>query len=133
VLCSMVIILFSFFYSRIFAVTFDEEFAKATGCHVGVYNVLTAVLTAITVVIGMRLMGSLLISALIVFPAMSSMRVFRSFFSVTVSSVVISVISFLCGFILTVFLDGIPTGACITLVNLIFFIVFVIIGKIKRI
>lgn len=131
-LCSTVIILFSLFYSRIFAVTFDEEFAKATGCHVGVYNILIAVLTAVTVVIGMRLMGSLLISALIVFPAMSSMRVFRSFFSVTVSSVVISVVSFLCGFILTIFLDGIPTGACITLVNLVFFIIFVIIGKIKR-
>lgn len=124
VLCVSVIVVFTLLYNKIFTVTFDEDFSNAVGIKVGVYNTVIAVLIAVTVVIGMRLMGSLMISALIVFPALSSMRVFKSFFSVTLSSAVISVVSFAIGFCLTLVLDGIPTGACITLVNLIIFIVF---------
>lgn len=133
VLSVFVIILFVFLYNRIFAVTFDEDFARATGLRTGIYNTLIAILTASTVVIGMRLMGALLISALIVFPALSSMRIFKSFLAVTISSVVISLVSFVTGFCLTLVLSGIPTGACITLVNLAIFIIFSIIGISKRV
>ena len=132
VLSVFVILLFVFLYNRIFAVTFDEDFAKATGLKAGIYNTLIAILTASAVVIGMRLMGALLISALIVFPALSSMRIFKSFLAVTISSVVVSVISFLTGFCLTLALSGIPTGACITLVNLVVFIIFSVIGTSKN-
>ncbi|MBE7051096.1 MAG: metal ABC transporter permease [Ruminococcaceae bacterium] len=130
VLCVIAIGVFTFLYNRIFTVTFDEDFSKATGVRVGFYNTIIAVLISITVVIGMRLMGSLLISALIVFPALSSMRVFKSFKAVTISSAIISIVSFLAGFCLTLFLDGIPTGACITIVNL---IIFVVLSAIKMI
>ncbi len=121
VLCISVILSFIFLYNRIFAVTFDEDFAKATGSRGGLVSLLLAVLTAVTVVIGMRIMGALLISALIVFPALSAMRVFKSFLGVTICSFVISLISFFTGFILTLILDAVPTGACITAVNLIIF------------
>ncbi len=132
VLCICVISSFILLYNRIFAVTFDEEFCKATGINTGLYTTAIAVLTSVTVVIGMRLMGSLLISALIVFPALSSMRIFKSFFSVTVSSIVIAAVSFLTGFMLTLILDGIPTGACITIVNLAIFAIMAIIGAIRN-
>ena len=132
VLCIIVILTFFVMYKKIFTVTFDEDFSRATGINAGLYNTILAVLTAITVVIGMRLMGALLISALIVFPALSSMRIFKSFFSVIISSVVIAVTSFLVGFCLTLVLDGIPTGACITLVNLAIFIMFSIVEHIRK-
>ncbi len=131
ILSVLVILLFVFLYNRIFTVTFDEDFAKATGVKTGIYNTIIAVLTASTVVVGMRLMGALLISALIVFPALSSMRIFKSFMAVTISSVIVSVFSFITGFCLTLALSGIPTGACITVVNLLVFIVFTIIGSRK--
>ncbi|MBQ4630401.1 MAG: metal ABC transporter permease [Clostridia bacterium] len=132
VLCSVVLAVFVLMYNRIFATTFDEDFSKATGVKPGMYNTVIAVLTAVTVVIGMRLMGSLLISALIVFPALSSMRIFKSFFAVTLSSVVISVVSFITGFCLTIILDGIPTGACITLVNLLIFVLFSLVEQARK-
>ncbi len=120
-LCVAVIFVFVFLYNRVFAVTFDENFSKATGVKTGFVSLVLAVLTASVVVIGMRIMGALLISALIVFPALSAMRVFKSFLGVTICSCVISVISFCLGFLLTLFLDAVPTGACITLVNLVIF------------
>lgn len=89
VLALLVLILFVFFYTRIFAITFDESFARATGTKAGLYNMLIALLTAITIVVGMRMMGSMLISSLIIFPALCSMRVFKSFKAVTVCSAVI--------------------------------------------
>lgn len=132
VLSILVILVFIFMYNHIFSITFDEDFSKATGVKTNVFSFVIAVLTAVTVVIGMRLMGALLISALIVFPALSSMRVFKSFFAVTVCSLVISLISFSLGFMLTLVLDAVPTGACITATNLVIFIIFSIVEKFKN-
>lgn len=97
VLSVVVLILFLVCYNKIFAVTFDENFAKATGVNVGFYNVVIAVLTAVTIVLGMRMMGAMLISSLIIFPCLSSMRVFKSFGSVVVSSGILSVLCFIIG------------------------------------
>ena len=123
VLSAVVLVLFVLFYPRIFAVTFDEPFARATGVSAGRYNLLIALLTALTVVVGMRMMGTLLISSLIIFPALSSMRLFSRFLTVTVSSAVISVACFVAGMVLSC-VYSLPTGACIVAVNLLVFVVF---------
>lgn len=131
ILSILVVMLFVLFYHKIFAVTFDEDFSKATGIHSDFYNFLIAILTAITIVVGMRLMGSLLISSLIIFPALSSMRIFNSFKSVIVSSAMISILCFLIG-IFGSYVFGTPTGASIVIVNLIIFLTFWCIGKITK-
>ena len=131
ILSSAVLALFILFYPRIFAVTFDETFAKATGTDTGFYNMLLAVLTAVTVVLGMRMMGALLISSLIIFPALSAMRVCKSFKAVIITSAVISVLCFIAGIIASYFLET-PTGASIVAADLIVFGVFVIIGTTKE-
>lgn len=123
----VVIILFIFFYQKIFAITFDENFSKAIGVHIRFYKMMLAILTAITIVIGMRMMGTLLISSLIIFPALSSMRIFKSFQKVIISSSVISVICFVSGIILSYQLST-PAGASIVIMNLICFLAFNIIG-----
>jgi len=119
----IVLILFILFYNKLFAITFDETFAKTTGIKTGLYNMLIAFLTALTIVLGMRIMGALLISSLIIFPALSSMRMFKKFKSVTVSSAIISILCFFAGVIIS-FLYATPTGASVVLVNLIVFVVF---------
>jgi zinc transport system permease protein len=125
-LSTAVIILFIFFYHKIFAVTFDETFAKASGVRTGVYDSVIAVLTAVTVVLGMRLMGALLISSLIIFPALSAMRLFKSFRAVTVSAGIISVVCFVAG-ILFSFALSTPAGASVVLCNIaVLFIAFVL-------
>ncbi len=131
ILSSAVLALFILFYPRIFAVTFDETFAKATGTDTGFYNMLLAVLTAVTVVLGMRMMGALLISSLIIFPALSAMRICKSFKAVIITSAVISVLCFIAGITASYFLET-PTGASIVAADLIVFGVFVIIGKAKE-
>ncbi|MDR1506830.1 MAG: metal ABC transporter permease [Treponema sp.] len=118
-----VIVLFVFFYNKIFSVTFDETFAKASGVRSGLYNTIIAVLTAVTIVLGMRMMGALLISSLIIFPALSSMRIFKSFKSVTVSSALISVCCFFIG-ILVSYAFNTPTGASVVIFNMAVFAVF---------
>ncbi len=123
--------LFILFYNRIFSVTFDENFSKATGIKTSVYNMLIAVLTAVTIVLGMRLMGSMLISSLIIFPALTSMRIFKTFKSVTVCSAVLSVICFVLGLFISYFYST-PTGASIVVINIISLIIFTIISKIKK-
>lgn len=128
-LAIVVIAVFIFFYTKIFAITFDESFAKATGTNVGTYNMLIALLTAVTIVIGMRLMGSMLISSLIIFPALCSMRVFKSFLSVTVCSALISVLTFIAGMLISYMADT-PCGASIVCVNIVVFAVFFAVGKI---
>ncbi len=115
-LSAAVIIIFLFFYNKIFAVTFDEEFAKASGTNAGNYNLLIAVVTAVIIVVAMKLVGSLLISALVVFPALSSMRIFRSFKSVTIFSAVIAVLCAFIGMMISI-LAGTPVGATIVAVN----------------
>ncbi len=124
-----VLILFMFFYNSIFAVTFDETFARATGVKVSVYKTMLSVLTAITIVIGMRIMGTLLISSLIIFPALSSMRVCKKFRSVMVMSVIISICCFFVGMTASYMLE-IPAGASIVVSNLAVFIIFFFAGKI---
>ena len=131
ILAVIIIVSFFIFYNKIFAVTFDDDFAKATGTPTNVYNMVIAVLTALTIVIGMRVMGTLLISALIIFPSLTSMRLFRNFKGVIISSVVISLFCFFTGMIVSFNFDT-PTGATVVLVNLAIFIIFWIISKILK-
>lgn len=127
VLTLAVLAMFVLLYTKIFAITFDENFAKATGINVNFYNMLIALLTAVTIVIGMRLMGSMLISSLIIFPALCSMRIFKSFRSVTICSAVISVVTFILGMFIS-YAANTPCGASIVCVNIVVFAVFFIIG-----
>lgn len=122
--------LFIMFYNKIFAVTFDESFARSRGLHTGTYNLLIAVLTAVTVVLGMRMMGTLLISSLIIFPAVSAMRLCGRFRTVTVISAFISIICFLSGLVLS-YVFSAPTGASVVIVNLAVFLVCSIIARVK--
>lgn len=127
ILCICVLFMFVFFYTKIFAVTFDESFTKATGTRTGLYNSLIALLTAVTVVLGMRMMGALLISALIIFPALTSMSLCKSFRSVTICSVILSLVCFLIGITASYGLNT-PTGATVVVVNIIALIIFKIIA-----
>jgi len=131
ILSFIVLVLYLFFYSRIFAVTFDESFAKATGINAGMYNMLIALLTAVTIVLGMRLVGALLISSLIVFPAVTSMRLFKSFRSVVISSAIISVVSFLVG-IMASYIYATPAGASVVTFNIMLFFIFSFTGFVTR-
>ena len=117
VLSLVVITLFAVFYHEIFAVTFDESFAKATGTKASVYNMLIAALTAVTIVIGMKIMGALLISSLIIFPTVSSMRICKSFRSVVCTSLAISIFCFLVGLVLSIKYEA-PTGASVVCINI---------------
>ena len=123
VLAIVVLTLFVLFYNKIFAVTFDENFTRATGTKAGVYNMLIAFLTAITIVLGMRMMGALLISSLIIFPALTSMRVCKKFLSVTICSAIISVICFFIGVVMS-YVYSPPTGASVVIVNIAAFLLF---------
>ena len=118
-----VLAVFVLFYNKIFSVTFDENFSKATGVNSDGYNLMIAVITAIIIVIAMNLVGSLLISALIIFPALSAMRIFKSFKSVTICSAVISVICAALGIILSIIFST-PVGATIVTADLAAFLLF---------
>ncbi|MBE6845968.1 MAG: metal ABC transporter permease [Ruminococcus sp.] len=130
VMSVLVIVLFVLFYHKIFAVTFDENFSKATGIRVDIYKMLIAVLTAVTIVLGMMMMGSLLISSLIIFPALTSMRLCKSFRSVVICSGIVSVACFLTGLFISLAADTSP-GASVVVVNVVVFAVFTVISKIK--
>ena len=123
VLCIIVLGLFVLCYNQVFAVTFDENFAKATGVNVGAYNMLISVLTAVTIVLGMRMMGAMLISSLVIFPCLTSMRVLKSFTSVVVSSGILSLVCFLLGMMAS-YQFSMPAGASVVVVNLIAFGLF---------
>lgn len=125
----IVAILFILFYRKLFLVTFDEDFAKASGLSAGKYTSLIAILTALIIVVGMRMMGTMLISSIIIFPALTSMRIFKSFKKVVISSGIVSVVSFWIGIYLS-YIYNISAGAAIVLVNLTMFIIFTIIDKI---
>lgn len=131
VLSVIVLILFILFYNKIFAVTFDENFAKATGTNTDLYNMLIALLTAITVVLGMRMMGTLLISSLIIFPALTAMRICKRFITVILVSAILSVVCFIVGIYLS-YMKSTPTGASIVMVDIVLFIIFVMIGRVKQ-
>ena len=121
------ILAFILFYNKIFAVTFDESFARATGVKANLYNLLIAIITAVIIVLAMNLVGSLLISALIIFPALSAMRVFKSFKSVTISSAVISVVCAVTGLLISI-VSGTPVGPTIVAVDIVAFLLFFVVG-----
>lgn len=126
----IVLILFVLFYNKIFAVTFDEDFAKATGTKANAYNLLIAVIIAVIIVLAMNLVGSLLISALVIFPALSAMRVFNNFKAVTIFSAVLSVICALFGILISI-MAGTPVGSTIVAVDVAGFVLCYIVGMVK--
>lgn len=131
VLSLVVITLFILFYNRIFAVTFDEDFAKASGIRASMYNLLIAVVTAIIIVLAMNLVGSLLISALVIFPALASMNVCRTFKRVVILSIIVSVTSAIAG-ILSAIVFSTPVGPTIVLCDIFAFFICFVIGKVRR-
>ena len=131
ILSSMVLLCYVLLYPRLFAVTFDQVFSEASGIHSSRYTLLLAVLSALTVVLGMRMLGSLLISALIIFPPLTAMRVFKTYRAVTVSSAIISIVCFMIGISLS-YAVGTPVGASIVSVNLVAFLMFSIVRLILR-
>ena len=128
----IVISLFVILYQKLFSVTFDEDFAKATGVNVSTYQLLIAIMTALIIVVAMKLVGTLLISALIIFPALSAMRLFRSFKSVMWAASIMAVVSATVGMIISI-LAATPTGATIVVTNLCLFLCCVLLQKICRI
>ena len=133
ILSVIVVFAFIFFYNKIFSVTFDENFARATGTKVSVYNLIIAVIIAVIIVLAMNLVGSLLISALVIFPALSAMRVFKSFKSVTICSACLSVICAALGIIISIITPkGTPVGSTIVAVDIVVFFVFWLIGFIRE-
>ena len=130
-LSAAVLILYILFYHKIFAITFDETFALATGVKANLYNTLIAVLTAVTIVLGMRMMGALLISSLIIFPALTSMRVCRTFKSVVINSAVISVVCLFIGITVS-YVWATPAGASVVIVNIAALLIYTIAGAVKN-
>lgn len=130
VLSVAVVVFYLFFYQKIFAITFDEAFAAATGTPTDLYGLLFSVITAVVIVMAVNLVGSLLISALIVFPAMASMRIFKSFRSVTVCSAILSVVCAIAGIVISI-LFGTPVGSTIVAVDMAAFAGFSVIGFIQ--
>ena len=143
VLSAVTIILFIFFYHKIFAITFDEDFARATGVKTNIYNLIVAIIIGTIIVVAMKLVGSLLVSALIIFPTLSSMRLFKTFKSVTISAVIISFVCFVTAMFMHMtfslyrsafpFIRGstLPIGSTIVALNIIVFLVFTLIHFVK--
>lgn len=131
ILSFVVLLVYVLFYNKIFAVTFDESFASATGTNTGAYNLMLAVIIAVIIVLAMNLVGSLLISALVIFPALSAMRVFKNFKAVTICSAVFSVVCAVLGIIISL-LASTPVGSTIVGVDVVAFCIFWIIGNIRR-
>ena len=130
-LAVIVLALYVFFYHKIFAITFDETFAQATGVKADLYNTLIAILTAVTIVLGMRMMGALLISSLIIFPALTSMRVCRTFKSVIINSAVISVVCLVIGITVS-YVWATPAGASVVMANIAVLLLYTIFGTVKN-
>ncbi len=124
-----VVVIFVLFYNKIFAVTFDENFAVATGTNASRYNLMIAIVIAVIIVLAMNLVGSLLISALVIFPALSAMRVFKSFLSVTICSAVLSVCCALAGLLISI-VAGTPVGSTIVAADIVAFLGFWIVGRV---
>ena len=131
ILSVIVITAFIVFYNKIFAVTFDENFAQAVGTHASIYNLVIAIIIAVIIVLAMNLVGSLLISALVIFPALSSMRLFRSFKSVTICSAVISVFCAVSGLVISILAET-PVGSTIVAADLVVFLLFCLMGKFRK-
>lgn len=132
VLSAVVLTLFVLFYNKIFAVTFDAVFARATGTREGFYNTFIALLTAVTVVVGMRLVGALLVTSLIIFPPLTAMRVCKKFRSVVICSGILAAISFVIGMMISIGVKSAPVGASVVLVNASLFLIFLLAGFLKK-
>ena len=131
VLSAVVLVLFVLFYPRLFAVTFDESFARATGIPTRAYNAALATLSSITVVLGMRMMGALLISSLVIFPVLTAMRVGKRYLSVTILSAIVAIVGFFLGMVIS-FVYETPSGASVVCVNIVLFGLFAIVGGIRN-
>ncbi len=131
ILSAVVIGIFVMFYNKIFAVTFDEDFSSATGVKVSLYNSFIAVVSAVVIVLAMNLVGALLVSALIVFPAISAMRLFKSFKAVTLCAAAVSVFCVTLGLLITI-MTGTPAGATIVAVNIAVYAIFSLVGLVRR-
>ena len=131
VLCLAVLTLFILFYHKLFAVTFDESFSRATGLKVERYNTLLAILTALTIVLGMRMMGAMLISSLVIFPALTAMRLFRSFRGVVICAAITSMTCFCAGLTIS-FAFSTPVGATVVAADLALFLLSCLIGLVKK-
>ncbi len=131
ILSIIVVAMFILLYNRLFAMTFDENFARATGVAADRYSLLIAVITAVIIVLGMNLVGSLLVSALVIFPAISAMQVYKSFREVTIASAVIAVLSAIIGMIVAI-LKGTPVGSTIVVADVAVFVIMSIIQRSKR-
>ena len=131
VVCAAVLALFILFYHKLFAVTFDESFSRATGLNVNWYNTLLSILTALTIVLGMRMMGAMLISSLVIFPALTAMRLFRSFRSVILCSAITSVVCFCTGLTIS-FVFSTPVGATVVAANLTLFLLSCLLRLIRK-
>ncbi len=132
ILSVFVIAMYFLFYNKIFAITFDENFATATGIRTGFYNTVISLLTAITIVVGMRMLGTLLISAMIIFPALTSMRVCKRFVTVIITSVIVSVFCVLSGLFTSFTFKDVPVGATIVIFNLAVFLIFLLISAVRK-
>ena len=130
-LSAVVLLLYVLFYNKIFGITFDEAFSKATGTDTALYNTVLSVIIAVIIVLAMNLVGSLLISAFVIFPALSAMRIYKSFRSVCICSAVLSVICSLLGIIASI-IAGTPVGATVVAVDIVAFCVFSVLGKVKK-
>ena len=130
-LAILVLLVYVLFYNKIFSVTFDESFAKASGVNAGAYNLLIATITAVVIVLSMRLVGSLLISALVIFPAVSAMRLFKNFKAVVICSAIFSVVCAAVGLCVSILAET-PTGATIVLTDAIAFLICLVVEKIKK-
>lgn len=133
ILSVVVIALYLLFYNKIFTITFDENFSSATGIRTNLYNTIISLLTAVTIVIGMRMLGTLLISAMIIFPALTSMRLCRRFITVVLTSVCVSVCCVAAGLFTSFTCEGIPVSSTIVLCNLLLFVVFTLIAFVRKI
>lgn len=131
ILSVLVVLFFVLFYNKIFSVTFDESFARATGQRAGLYNFLIAIVIAVIIVVSMQLVGSLLISALVIFPALSAMRMFKSFKSVTICAAIVSVVCALIG-LFTSILAGTPVGSTIVAADIVVFAIFSLLGAVTK-
>ena len=131
VLSAVVLVLFVLFYPRLFAVTFDESFARATGIPTRAYNAALATLASITVVLGMRMMGALLISSLVIFPVLTAMRVGKRYLSVTILSAIVAIVGFFLGMVIS-FVYETPSGASVVCVNIVLFGLFAVFGGIRN-
>lgn len=131
VLAVVVLFLYLLFYNKIFAITFDETFARATGVRAELYNTMTAVLTAVTIVLGMRMMGALLISSLVIFPALTSMRVCRTFKSVIIHSALLSVVCLVIGISVS-YVWATPAGASVVMTNIAALLLYSAVGAVRN-